>query len=92
MQGPHWIRYFHLLLLWIGLQQVVTGQADAKFHVGIEQDVVPYATGGYFAGVWLGRGHWKTRLLHVKATKPDFLLADGFTDNVIKAYAIVLDY
>ena len=88
----YWLRGCQLMLMLIGCCPISSGQADAKFHVGIEQDLVPYATGGYFASVWLGSGHWKTRLLHVKATKPDFLLADGFTDNVIKAYAIVLDY
>ncbi len=67
-------------------------KADAPFTAGVELDVLPYATGGYFGALWAGKGHWRGRLLAARATKPDFLLPDGYTDNTIRAYALLADY
>jgi len=63
-----------------------------SFTAGLELDFLPYATGGYFGGIWAGKGHWRGRLLAAKATKPDFLLPDGFSENNIHAYALLADY
>ncbi|MBL7774449.1 MAG: hypothetical protein JNK89_00515, partial [Saprospiraceae bacterium] len=65
---------------------------SSKWTAGIELDALPYATGGYFAALWAGKGHWRGRLLAAKATKPDFLLPDHYTDNHIRAYALLVDY
>lgn len=67
-------------------------QPAKRLSIGLEQDVLPYATGGYFGCLWVGGGHWRVRALLAKATKPDFLLPDGFRDNTIQAYALVADY
>jgi len=66
--------------------------SPGRFTAGVELDVLPYATGGYFGAVWAGKGHWRGRLIVAKATKPDFLLPDQFSDNTIKAYALLADY
>lgn len=62
------------------------------FTVGLELDALPYATGGYFGAFWAGKGHWRGRLIVARATKPDFLLPKGYTDNSIRAYALLADY
>lgn len=63
-----------------------------KINFGIEQDILPYATGGYFAGVWAGKDHFRVRAITAKVHKPDFIIKDGFTNNRVKAYALLGDY
>ena len=76
---------------------VVSANAQEKpdyllLVAGLELDFLPYATGGYFGALWVGKGHWRSRLIVARATKPDFLLPDGYTDNSIRAYALLADY
>ena len=66
--------------------------APVRATAGIELDFLPYATGGYFGAVWAGKGHWRGRVIVARATKPDFLLPDGFSENTIRAYAVLADY
>lgn len=66
--------------------------AENKFTAGFELDALPYATGGYFGAFWAGQGHWRGRLIVARATKPEFLLPDGYSDNHIRAYALLADY
>jgi len=63
-----------------------------RFTAGLELDFLPYVTGGYFGAAWAGMGHWRGRLIIAKATKPDFLLPDGYSHNTIRAYALLADY
>lgn len=63
-----------------------------KIDVGIEQDILPYITGGYFAGAWVGKDHIRIRAIMAKVHKPDFIIKDGFTNNRVKAYALLADY
>ena len=64
----------------------------ARMNAGLEQDVLPYVTGGYFAGAWVGKDHIRIRVITAKVHKPDFITKDGFTNNKIKAYALLGDY
>lgn len=66
--------------------------APSRLTAGFELDFLPYATGGYFGAAWAGAGHWRGRLIVAKATKPDFLLPDGYSNNAIRAYALLADY
>ena len=67
--------------------------APARWNFGLEQDFLPYATGGYYAGVWAGKGHLRGRaLLAANVHKPDFIVPDGFTNNRVSAFAVVADY
>lgn len=68
------------------------GQSQQKLSVGIEQDILPYITGGYFAGAWVGRDHVRARGVLAHVHKPDFITPNGFTNNQVTAYAILLDY
>jgi hypothetical protein len=70
----------------------VYGQENQKLTVGFEQDALPYVFNGYFANVWVGEGHVRSRLLLAQVTKPDFILANGFTNNQVTAVALTADY
>ena len=85
---------YSLFLLFALLSINLFGQQGPtnKINVGIEQDVLPYVTGGYFAGIWVGRDHVRARLITAKVNKPDFIIKEGFTNNKVKAYALLLDY
>ncbi|HEU4788947.1 MAG TPA: hypothetical protein VFS71_04620 [Flavobacterium sp.] len=76
------------------LQAQSTNGTDTnnKWNFGLELDVLPYATGGYFGAVWAGKGKWRTRALLADVNKPDFTTKEGFTNHHVKAYAVVLDH
>lgn len=60
--------------------------------IGLEQDALPYVTGGYYLGAWAGKSHIRGRVLVAHLNKPDFIVPSGFTNNVVTAYALVGDY
>jgi hypothetical protein len=66
-------------------------QTTNKLNFGLELDVLPYATGGYFGAGWIGKNKWRARILLADVNKPDFTTKEGFTNHHIKAYAVVLD-
>jgi hypothetical protein len=65
---------------------------NAHVNVGIEQDVLPYVTGGYYMGAWTGKKNIRVRALLASVNKPDFIVPEGFTNNKVKAYALLGDY
>jgi hypothetical protein len=65
---------------------------DNRVTVGLEQDVLPYIFGGYFGNIWVGKGHWRARVLVAKVNKPDFLIPKKFSNNRVTAYAVLGDY
>ena len=67
-------------------------QPESKWAVGTEQDVLPYLFNGYFGNVWVGKGHWRSRILLARVRKPDFVVKEPFENHVVHAYAITLDY
>lgn len=81
-----------ILLLFVGLNSIWQNKPPGKISIGIEQDVLPYITGGYFAGVWAGKNHLRFRAITAKVNKPDFIVKEGFSNNKVKAYALVADY
>lgn len=66
--------------------------AKSKWQGGIELDVLPYLTGGYFGAGWVGKGHVRLRVLTAFVKKPDWSTPEGFTNHHITAYAAVADY
>lgn len=81
-----------LFALALSLSNAQETAQPARLTAGLELDLLPYATGGYFGAIWAGKGHWRGRLIVARATKPDFLLPDNYTDNTIRAYALLADY
>ena len=63
-----------------------------KLNAGVELDVLPYITGGYFVAGWIGKNHVRGRVLTAKVNKPDAVVEEGFTNNRVTAYALLGDY
>mgnify|MGYP001402598041 CR=1 FL=1 len=66
--------------------------AQERVRAGLELDVLPYITGGYFGAIWAGKGHVRGRALFAKVNMPEFIVPDGFRNNTIRSYALVGDY
>jgi hypothetical protein len=83
-----------LLLLCILIPEVIFSQktSNKKINFGLEQDFLPYVTGGYFAGAWVGKDHLRARTILARVHKPNFITKKGFTNNSVTAYAITADY
>lgn len=83
------------LLLLLSLYLSVTTQAQVnepkKLQSGLELDVLPYATGGYFGAGWIGKDLWRMRVLTAFVKKPDWSTTKGFSNHQIHAYALVAD-
>lgn len=88
------IRISLFILAFLGLTVAASAQEKPapRTAVGLEQDVLPYLTGGYFAGVWIGKSHTRVRALTARVHKPDIFVPEGFTNNRVTAYALVVDY
>jgi hypothetical protein len=81
-----------LILLFFSICANSQDDAQKRISFGLEQDLLPYATGGYFAGGWVGMDHVRVRALTAKVNKPDFIVKDGFANNKVTAYAVLADY
>jgi hypothetical protein len=85
---------FLLFLSFLSLQS--SGQKStfppAAFAGGVEADMFPFVTGGYYLSVWGGYKHVRYRIVLTDVYEPQFLLPERFRNNEIEAYAIVADY
>jgi hypothetical protein len=79
-------------VLFLSLYACAQQKSLKRVSFGLEQDILPYATGGYFASVWIGMDQVRIRALTAKVNKPDFIVKDGFTNNKVTAHAILADY
>jgi hypothetical protein len=83
-------------LLCFGLSGFAFSQDSAnsksKWQGGLELDVLPYLTGGYFGAGWVGKKNVRLRVLTAFVKKPDWSTPDGFTNHQITAYAAVVDF
>ena len=89
MRNPFSIVF--LLSFCIFAFQTSQGQSN-RLAGGVELDALPYITGGYYGGVWIGKSHLRGRALVARVYKPSFIIPDGFTNNTVTAYALVGDY
>jgi len=80
------------ILLFLLICISYSAKAQQKVAIGLEQDVLPYITGGYYVGAWAGKEHIRIRGLVAHVHKPDFITPDGFTNNQVTAYAALVDY
>lgn len=78
--------------VFINLAGFAQKSSSGKLSYGLEQDFLPYATGGYYAGAWVGKDHFRVRALMARVHKPDLIVKKGFTRNNVTAYALVADY
>jgi hypothetical protein len=66
--------------------------ATNSFTGGIEADVLPFITGGYYMSAWGGYKHVRYRVIIADVNTPQFLLPDNFSNNEIEAFALIADY
>jgi hypothetical protein len=66
-------------------------QAQDKVKFGVELDVLPYATGGYFGAGWIGKDVWRVRALTAFVKKPDWATTKDFSHHEVHAYALLVD-
>ena len=84
-----------LPILMLLLSVTSFGQKDSvypSFTAGVEADVLPFITGGYYMSVWGGYKHVRYRVVLAKVISPSFLIPDNFSNNEIEAYAFLVDY
>lgn len=63
-----------------------------KTSIGLEADILPYITGGYYGSVWVSHNHFRYRAVVTGVTTPDFMVKDGFTNNKMQVYTLLVDY
>jgi hypothetical protein len=85
------IYYLILILVCFGCNIHAQSIESKKLDAGLELDVLPYATGGYFGAAWMGKGLWRVRALTAYVKKPDWSTKNGFANHQIHAYALVVD-
>jgi hypothetical protein len=85
-------RWLLLIIMMLPVSVWAQTPANKRWSFGLEQDFLPYATGGYFAAAWAGKDHLRGRVLMARVHKPGFILKKGFTNNRVTAYAITADY
>lgn len=83
--------YLILALFFLGLHANAQSNQSKKLEGGLELDVLPYATGGYFGAGWMGKDLWRVRALTAFVKKPDWSTKSGFSNHQIRAYALVVD-
>jgi hypothetical protein len=82
---------FLILILSIVSDAYAQQDSTKHFKVGAELDVLPYATGGYFAALWVGKNKTRIRVLTASVNKPDWAINKNYRNHHINAYAIVAD-
>jgi hypothetical protein len=84
-----------LFILLLFSTQASTAQAKptaAVFTGGIEADVLPFITGGYYMSVWGGYKHVRYRVVLTDVHMPSFMTPNEFANHQIDAYALIADY
>jgi hypothetical protein len=89
---PESFFFFVALCLAAASAPIAASAQPKSWAIGLEQDFLPYATGGYYAAAWVGKSHVRVRGLVAHVNKPSFIVPDGFTNNIVTAYAVVGDY
>ncbi|HQR94726.1 MAG TPA: hypothetical protein PLZ97_15345, partial [Sediminibacterium sp.] len=83
--------YLVLALFCLGINAEAQSNQSKKLEGGLELDVLPFATGGYFGAAWMGKDLWRVRALTAFVKKPDWSTKSGFSNHQITAYALVVD-
>lgn len=85
---------FQYVVMWCLLMTIFSEnmQGQDRWKAGVELDVLPYITGGYFGAGWIGKNHVRVRVLYAKVHLPQFIIPKGFTNNTIRSFAVVGDY
>lgn len=86
------MKFILIGVMTILISQVPVNAQSDPIQAGVEVDVLPYLTGGYFGALWLGKAHVRGRALYARVHMPAFITKEGFTNNSITSLAVVGDY
>lgn len=62
------------------------------FSFGVESEVMCFINKGYHGSFWFGKNGLRARAVVAKATYPDYLNQEGFTNLTSRFYEIEIDY
>jgi hypothetical protein len=60
--------------------------------VGVEADLLPFLTGGFYGSLWSAHGSVRLRGVVSRVYVPEFAVPDGFRDQRVDAIAVIADY
>jgi hypothetical protein len=86
------MKYLTLLALLAVASPSPAQSKPAGLTWGLEQDILPYLTGGYFFAAWAGHHQVRGRAVMASVNKPDWAIPEGFKNNQVNAYALLGDY
>jgi hypothetical protein len=69
----------------------LSSPARADNKLGVESDVIGWATGGYHGSVWFGTERVRLRIVNAVFYPPDFTLPDGFERLRNEAWEFFVD-
>lgn len=79
-------------MLWAQQKSADAPASTARsWKLGTELDVVPYATGGYYASFFGADKGWRLRAVVARSGTPSFLVSSGFEKKRTDAYALLVD-
>ncbi|MDP4204468.1 MAG: hypothetical protein Q8859_00530 [Bacteroidota bacterium] len=87
-----------VVIIALFLVTIIRIEAQEKYDtklplkIGTELDILPYATGGYYGSVWIGKGHFRVRPVVSFVNVPSFVIKEGYKENKLMAYAFLADY
>lgn len=73
-------------------QQIKTDSLLTEKSIGTELDLLPYVSGGYYLSAWYGIDQFRFRSILTKTSVPQFVVADGYSDNKLNVVAFIADY
>lgn len=59
---------------------------------GVEQDVLPYALGGFIATGWIGKNQFRHRFSYAHATSPKLVYGADTKSDAVRAFGISFEY
>ena len=65
---------------------------DERWVLGTELDIVPFLNDGYYLSAITGKGRLRGRIVRTELTTPDFVTEDGFKDNDLAVWAVIVDF
>lgn len=60
--------------------------------IGVETDLIPFLTGGYYGSFMYGEDAWRLRFINSRVFLPEFARDDGFEEHRANIYAVIFDY
>jgi len=87
-----------LILLFLLAAALFSQEKDAvrqnkgNYAAGLEADLLPYITGGYYGSAWYGYDKVRIRGIAAQVRPPAFIIKDGFEKLKTTSYTVIADY